>query len=346
MIEAQKKFIHLPRTPDAPESAYAGAFSYWKSIVLGVVTAGTGFAASYLINGSIAATGFERTHMLAWGGVSLLFFLVLLVLDVTFINRTWMAAVVLALAGISLGMGLLGNLSTNSLIAWAIAIILILSSGFSARKALDVSLKIEFFRISNTTLKGAILAVAVIAGLVFFNIFSTQPLSGVNPIFPQSLFEGGANLVVKFIGPSLGGIDFSMSIRQIVTQLLNKQLEQNPSLKGATTPADKEQLISKAIEEYQNRLGGIIGMNINPDEKLSVALYNSLLNKINSLPGPTKNIAVLVGAVLFLLTVAAVSPIIRPIVSVIAFVFYELLLGIKFGTIVYETRSKETIVLP
>jgi|GEM_PF-1577133 len=346
MIEAQKKFVHLPKAPDAPESAYTGAFSYWKSIVLGVVTAGTGFAASYLINGSITTTGLEKTHMLAWGGVSLLFFLVLLVLDVTFINRTWMTAVVFVLAGVSLGMGLLGNLSTNSLIAWVIAIVLILSSGFSARKALDVSLKIEFFRISNTTLRGAILAVAVIAGLVFFNTFSLQPLNGANPIFPQSLFESGANLVTKLIGSNLGGIDFSMSIRQIATQLLDKQLEQNPSIKGAMTSAAKEQLISKAIEEYQSRLSGIVGNNINPDEKLSIVLYNSLLNKINNLPGPTKNIVILAGAILFLLTVAAVSPIIRPVISVIAFVFYELLLGIKFGAIVYETRSKETIVLP
>jgi hypothetical protein len=67
---------------------------------------------------------------------------------------------------------------------------------------------------------------------------------------------------------------------------------------------------------------------------------------VNNLPGPTRTLVIIVGAVIMLLTITAVSPIIRPVIAAIAFLFYELLLAINFGVIVNETRSKETIVLP
>ena len=308
-------------------------------------TAGCGFAASYLMNGSLASTGFVKIHMLVWGSVSLVFFMVFTVLDVIFINRKWAVTVVMALAGISLGAGLINGFNQNSLIVLIVATIIIISSGLSAKTFFDNSLKIQFFRISNTALKGTILAVAVIAGFVFFNIFSSNPVGTENPIFPQSFFEGSVNTISKFLGPVMGGIDFSKSLREIATQTLNDQLAQTPGSSNISQ-SQKDQLVLSVIDQYKQRLSGILGPDINPDDKLSSVFYKALIGKMNNLPEPTRTIVIIVGAVTMLLTVTAVSPIIRPIIIAIAFLFYELLLAIKFGIIINETRSKETVVLP
>jgi hypothetical protein len=326
-------------------SSYSGAFSYWKAGILATFTVGCGFAASYLMNSSLTATGFTRTHMLAWGSVSLIFFLIFTVLDVIFINRKWAVATVMALAGISLGVGLINSFSQNSFIASVVATILIVSSGLAARTFFDSSLKVQFFRISNTALKGAILAVAVIAGFVFFDVFSLKPIGGENPILPQSFFEKSADLISKFISPATGGIDFSKSLKEVAAQALDSQIAQTPG--GANlSQSQKDQLVSSVVDEYKAKLSGILGADINPDKKLSSVLYEALLNKVNNLPGPTRTTVMIVGAVIILLTITTVSPIIRPIIAAIAFLFFELLLAINFGVIVNETRSKETIVLP
>jgi hypothetical protein len=47
-----------------------------------------------------------------------------------------------------------------------------------------------------------------------------------------------------------------------------------------------------------------------------------------------------------LFSILIVSPIVRIIISLLAFVFYEILIVLNFGAVVYENRSKEVVVLP
>lgn len=285
-------------------------------------------------------------HMLAWGGVSILFFLVMLVLEVMFISLKNYLFIALLICGVALGIGFIPGLTQTSLMVSVAAIVLIVWSGYAAKIAFDDSLKIRFFHIANNALKGGILAIALIAGLLFFNIFSINPVDSSNMLIPQGVFDSTAAIFSKTLGSALGGIDFSLTLRQSATIVLDKQISQDQTLSANLTPALREQIINKAIEDYQSRLSGILGQQINPDVRLSTALYGALLTKINSLPPTTRSLVILGGAIILLFSVAAVSPLIRPIIALVAFIFYEILLAVGFGDIVYENRSKETIVLP
>ncbi len=336
--------IGQARKEEFSHSVYTGAFSYWKFSVLCFLTAGFGFASSYLINNSLSLSGSDKTHMLAWGIASLFLFFILSALDIIFINRNWAISVIMAIGGISLGIGIL-NFSQNFIIVLAVAIVIMISAGLSAKNLSDNSLKTQFFKTSNIVLKGVILAVAVIAGFIFFNKFSSEPLGGDNPILPQSFFEGTVNELSKLMGPALGGLDFSLSINQIASQAVDNQLASSSNA-AFISQSQKDSMISSVVDQYKQRLSSIFGSNVNPDEKLSSSLYSALINKINSLPDSTRNWVLIGGAILMLLTVTAVSPIIRPIVIIFAFVFYEILLAINFGMVISETRNKDTVVMP
>ncbi len=325
-------------------SVYIGAFSYWKFGILCFLTAGFGFVSSYLINNSFLIGGSNKIQMLAWGSASLVLFLILSALDIIFVNRNWAVSVLMGIGGLSLGVGIL-NFSQNSLLVIAAAIIVMISAGLSAKNLSENSLKIQFFKTSNTVLKGVILAAAIIAGFVFFNKFSSEPLGGNNPILPQSFFESAVNEISKFISPSLGGLDFSLSLNQIASQAVDAQIASNSNA-AFISQAQKDLMISSIVDQYKQRLSSIFGSTVNPDEKLSSSLYSALINKINNLPDSTRNWVLIGGAILMLLTVTAVSPIIRPIIILFAFVFYEILLAINFGMVISETKSKETVVMP
>ena len=327
-------------------TVYTGAFSYWKAIVLVAISTGAAFAASFLTNTALHSVPSANLHMLAWGAVSIVFFLIALVIETMFISQKNFLIPALILNGIALGAGFVLNFNQRTLIVLLAATVLIVWSGYAARIAADDSLKIRFFHISNIALKGGVLAVALIAGLLFFDIFSLKPIDNNNPILPQSVFDATASVFSSTIGTALGGVDFSQSLRQVSTEALDKQIAQDPAISANLTPALRDQVINKAIADYQSRLLGITGVVIDPDVKLSTAIYDALLLKINALPPTTKTIVILIGAIIFLFTVAAVSPLIRPIISVISYIFYEILLALKFGDIVFENRSKETIVLP
>jgi hypothetical protein len=326
-------------------TVYTGAFSYWKAITLAVIATALAFASSYLTNEVIHSLPSTNIHMFAWGVVAVIFFLVMLVLEVMFINLKNYLLAALILNGVALGSGLIPTFDQKALIASIVATVLIVSAGYYAKDVIDDSLKIRFFHIANIILKGGIVAIAVIAALLFFNVFSSKPIDSNNPILPQSVFDSSAGFFSKTLGSALGGIDFSLTLRQVSTLALDKQIAQDPALSGQITPAIREQIINKAVEDYQTRIIGFIGSKINPDEKLSSAIYGAMLLKINALPEATRSLVLLGGAVVLLFTVAAISPFIRPIIALIAYVFYEILLAVGFGSVVFENRSKETIVL-
>ena len=89
---------------------------------------------------------------------------------------------------------------------------------------------------------------------------------------------------------------------------------------------------------------GTVGRDVN--QKISLAIYDSLLNKFNGLDVGVKSIVLGVMSFAIFLTLLAVSPIIRIVIGFLSFLIYEFLMMIKFGSLVYENKSKEIIILP
>ncbi len=339
--------IGLQQTPkESAPSVYTGAFSYIKSSILGFFTAVFAFAAGFLINNA----AFQQLHIesktVIGLSIAVILFLIFLTLEIVFINRRSFLALMLVASSVGLSLGFFANFSQNLLLALAVAAVIIVGGGMITRAALDDSLKISFFRVANSSIKFGILALAVIVAVLFFNVFSTKPLEKNNPILSEGLLNTTLQILSKPLASVFGGVDFSKSLRDTAIGMVDQQIQQDPALKDKITPIQRQQIIDNSLQDLQSRLGGIFGGKLNVDEKLSSALYDSLLNKVNTLPPSVRNIIMIIGAVLVLFTVLAVSPIIRPIIAGLSFLFYEILLALRFGSIIYETRSKETIVLP
>ena len=339
--------IGLQQAPkESAPSIYTGAFSYPKSSILGFFAAVFAFATGFLINNA----AFQQLHLesktIIGLSAAIILFLIFLTLEVVFINRRSFLALMLAVSSIGLALGFFPNFSQNIFLALAAAAVVIIVGGMTTRAALDDSLKISFFRVANGSIKFGILALAIIAAVLFFNVFSSKPLEKDNPILSEGLMDTTLQILSKPLASVFEGVDFSKTLRDTATQMVDNQIQQDPTLKDKITPAQRQQIINGSLQELQSRLGGIFGGTLNVDEKLSSALYDAMLNKLNTLPPSVRSIIMIIGAVLVLFTVLAVSPIIRPIIAGLAFVFYEIFLASGFGSIIYETKSKETIVLP
>ena len=144
----------------------------------------------------------------------------------------------------------------------------------------------------------------------------------------------------------MGDLDFSLSLREISTRLVADQIKNQPSLIGPVVSLAQKELTERSIAGFQQQFKSIFGISINPDAKLSVALYDGFLSKINGLKKESRNLLIGVFAFLLFLTVQALSPFIRLIATALAFILYELLMVFGFGALVFESQSKEKIVLP
>lgn len=331
---------------ESASSVYTGAFSYVKGLTLAFFGTVFAFASGFLINNAAYQQLQIESKTIVGLSVAVVLFLIFLTLEVMFLNRRSFLALSLLINSIGLAVGFFANITQY--LTWALlaAAAIIVAGGITTRAALDDSLKVSFFRVANSSIKFGILALAIIASVLFFNVFSTKPIEKNNPILSEGLVDTTLKVLSKPLAGFFGGIDFSKSLREIASDMVDAQIQQNPNFKNKITPEQRQQIISGSIQDFQSRLGGVFGGQINVDEKLSTAFYGVLLNRLNTMPQNVRSIILIAGAVLVLFTVLAVSPIIRPIVAVLSFLFYEIFLALGFGAIVYETRSKETIVLP
>jgi len=330
---------------DSHSSVYTGAFSRWKAFILSTLAVISALIGGYFMN-SVAYEGVDLSvNMYVVLGVVLAFFLAFQILAVLLIDRKlWLLSTIL-ISGIALGAGFFANFNQTLVLAVIAAVIILCSGGFSARAALDDSLKVHFFRFFNNVLRRGVLALALFASIIFFNVFSLKPFDVNNPLFPQAVFEASLKGASRALQGVLQGMDFSLSLREIASKTLDQQIASQPTIAESITPALRKQLETRVMEEYQTKLEGVLGQKVNPDEKLSDSIYFSVLGKINNASQQTKLIILIICAALVFFGISAISPIIRPIIALLAFIIYEILITFKFCTVVYENKSKETIVL-
>lgn len=324
-------------------SVYEGRFSYWKAAILAGLYITSSFVVGYLLNRFLyegedpfarAAIGFS---------IAVTVFLVMFLLNVVSIVRVGFLSAMLGIGALAMGVNFLASFNERMLLAVGILAVSFIGAGIIGRREIDDVLKIRFFRLSRVVLVPAVFGIAICVAILFFDAFSLRSLTGENPILPQSVFEKNVEGFSRILGPALGDIDFSKTLREIADDSVERIAQDAPVALGSEVlRASKEQ----ALREYQERIEEVLKSPIHPDEKLSTQIYNSLLQRFNQLEGGLKTIILVALAFLLFMTVAAVSPILRIVAAGIAFLLFELLRATGFVAVVFENRSKETIALP
>lgn len=335
----------------AARISYAGRISYIKMGIIAILIMGAAAATGFLLESILYKNDGVQTIAgiipLLWPFI--IAFLLLLsfsVITTLFVSRWWYM-VGIHFVGASVLIGFFIQHMTVRLLIGSIAFVLLfLSAGIAGRIELNNGLKIRFFRVAKTILSRAVLACAVLIGIVFFDVFSAAPLTGDNFLLPESVFEKSIDAIGKSGLPFAGGLDLSLSLEQLTNKAVQESVNESGPIAQSIPKTMVQQMTATYLQEYQNKIKEVIGISIDPEKKISLAIYQGLLGKFNELDESAKTIALSIVALLVFLTAMALSPIIRWAAAIISFVLYRLMLLTGMGSVVYESKNKEILILP
>jgi hypothetical protein len=326
-----------------PSSQYLESFSYWKAAALLVASVAAAWVMGWYLK-DFALHSFSITQIGLSLGLSVVGFLALFFLSVFMIGRPWWISAGAVASGCAVLINFAGVLNQRVAIGGTVLIVLLVVAAREGRREVETFMELKFFRIAKTVMSRTLLALALFVAVLFFDVFATQPLTGDNPLLPQGIFERSLEGLSARASGLTGGVDFSKTLRQI-----SHDAVKTVTLGGSLPPGAQEiaQTLGekKILDEYQRWVQSLTGSQINPDQRLSSAIYESMLTKFNTLAGKTKNYVVAALTLLLFITVLALSPVLRIIAATVAFIIYEILVALRFAAKVYESRSKEVIVL-
>ncbi len=335
----------MKETASKTESVISGShskLSLWKVSLLGVLLLGSAFLLGYALDNGLLSEGKVTTAASVPTLVMFGVFLLLSTLTAILINSKQVVASLMAGAGVAVAVGFL-TLNAMVLIGAVVLAVFFVWGGYLTQKELSNSINIRFFAASRAVLVKVIFGLAIFAALIFFDVFSAAPLGSDNPILPQGFFESSAE---KFSGalPAIFGndIDFSKSL----TEIANQSLDQVAQDQGVEVHEDtRQELLNRTLEDLQSRIEKMFGARIDPDIKLSSAIYGLLLQGFNDMNENIRMVILAAMAFALLLMVQAVAPIIRIVITVLAFLIYEALRAMGFVSIVFENKNKEILIL-
>jgi hypothetical protein len=221
--------------------------------------------------------------------------------------------------------------------------LILLWANYSGRTELENMLKIRFWRIGKKTLPKAITALALFVGVAYANVGSF----GGNDFFISArTFEKIISPIgeMKIVQNFLPGLALEKPFGELVKDLASNQIEQNPQFKLLPAQAKKE-LVNQTAKELEKKASDLIGTSTNPKTKTSDLLYQAIVNKFKELPENIKSFLPVGLAILAFLTIVSLILPIRWLVSVLAYLVYEICLALRFSTIMLEGRSREIIIL-
>lgn len=320
-----------------------------KIIVLAVL--GVVFASvfSYFLNSFFAS---YETTPLAISLTALIGFLIVFLFQSLFIKSLWRVNLIIFLESAGLLAGFYERIFAPfqgkeidiiSLILFWVVFLILIWANWNGKRETENFLKVRFWRISKVVLPKAIAAVAFSASVLF--VFPYSPLTAGFQ-FPIS-----SSLLEKFFAPASGilqkflpGFDVSLSVAELTKNLAEQQIAKLPEI-PILPKAVQQQLIAKTMKDFEAQIANIFGSDINPKLKISDVAYETLKNKFEGLTENLKLIVMLGIAALLFLTIEGVAIPFRWLVTVIAFIAYEILLMTGFATIMLEGKSREIIIL-
>lgn len=230
------------------------------------------------------------------------------------------------------------------LIGAALVFLSLFFANLNGVRELKNSLKISFWKINKTILPKAIAAIFLFMSIIYIYANTT----GNQEFFiSQKSFEkivlSPAIIVAQRFYPE---VDTSLTINELAVNLAKKQIQEIPEL-SVLPPAAQKMMVNQAAAEFEKQIVGYIGDSININKKATIGeiIYETIKSKFNSLSENIKSL-VLMGVVLTIfMSLEILAMPIRFVISIIAFLIYELLLAFGFATIELEGRSKEMVVL-
>lgn len=189
----------------------------------------------------------------------------------------------------------------------------------------------------------------IIAGLIFFGIaFFYMDFFITGGFFvSESGFENvlslGFDPVSRFL-PVDWRFTLDQNIGDVAEKLANRQIQSDE--RAVALPADAKILfVRQAVDSLIKQASGFLNIQIDSKSAVSKILYRAAKENFDKANDLTKNIiAILFFFSLFLLLRGLSIPLVW-LVNVLSFLIFEILLATLFMAILYESRSREVIIL-
>jgi len=311
-----------------------------KISILAAITIALSFLFGLFLKWAVLGQ-FSGASFFAFCAASL--FLAFYLLNVFFIKSVWRSNLVIFLEGVVFMVVFYDMLSFNLLLGAFVAFVILILAGYSGRNEFDNMLKIKFWRIGRVVLPKAIFALALLVGIVYAGVSINEKDGN---FISQSTFKNLARPLVQsgLFKKFVPGFDADIPSEQLFKNLAEKEIEGRPDLGILPSPL-KSQLVSQAAVETEKRLNEFLGVTINSNLDILAAIYDVGIKKFASLSDNAKMIVpIVIAALMFLIIVGLTLPL-RLLISLIAFLFYEVFMALGFSEIAMENRSREIILL-
>lgn len=277
--------------------------------------------------------------------VGAIVFLIFFLLNTLLIESFSISALIIFLESAAIAGAFYDRLSWILGVAVLLVFLILLTAYKSGQLEMENLIKLKFLRIAKRVVPKAVLAVALLIGVAYYDISAKEAVAPNKDIFiSQQTFEQilePFNTLVKKIKPE---IDLSLPLSEAIDNLARSQIETDPKF-SLLPEAMKKQLTKEAAQEFSQQTIKMMGANVSLSEKLSGALYQMLVNRFNDLSANTKDfIAIGAAAIVFLFIVGLIWPI-RWVVSIMGWIIFEVFLALGFASIMMEGKSKEIIIL-
>lgn len=269
--------------------------------------------------------------------VSGILFLIIFILQNLFIKGFDKLFLAVLLASGFMALPFYRSFSGYFIIVVAFLFTLLFKASFDSRKELEATVKIRFLKISHLSLELAMPAVILFLLVMFImegNAFTEEKIGvALKPFTP---------LITKYVPTFNPTMPAGELLNDLVVSNLGKQeIEELNKLPLWA----QDQLISKSMEQFKERIENLIGAKIDVEKSVAGNIYDALRSGYANLTYVSKVILVIISFVLLYSLIKSLTSLIFAPISLLAFILYEILLASNFFVIQLESRSREVILL-
>lgn len=199
----------------------------------------------------------------------------------------------------------------------------------------------------------------IVTAFTLFLSLSLGILLWQQPADKMFISESGLTSILNsgnFIGRLyINNLDWKMNtddfLRALAEKTVNSTLEtvlgKNPQSFSADYVAkQKEALIAQSLPDLRKQISQLVGAPISGSESIAHVAYEFISIKYRALPANVRQIIIAVVVVLFFFVLRFVAGLLSIIARILGYLAYEILLALGFVHIIYESRSKESLILP
>jgi len=295
-----------------------------------VKSAALGFLGFIIALGS----GWElKEGRIAQACVLLAVFLIVFVLQTVFLSRGRLLYLLTLIE--SLGLAFFFYRESANYIILGSFIFLLLSllySIFSAKKDLEMMMKVGFYRLSSLIASQSLVGLSVFISAVYF-------FGGVVSFSPQAVAQNFTPIssAIKYYYPAY---DLSTSTISLFQSIAKEDL---PST--GLTQYEESQAISQMVAKEEAAASHYLGGAPDLNQSIVKNVANFLFDRFTGLAASVKTLLGLAGIFLVILSVRSLGFVIYPVISLFSFLIFQLLTALNFAKIDLEDKSQEVIKL-